>query len=61
MMHLSADGSSLFGKSLACEEIAIVDVRDWIDKMQIGKIDLIKINIEGGEYELLDRIIETQL
>jgi FkbM family methyltransferase len=61
IIHLSADGSSTFGKSTNREKIEIVDVKDWIDTRKIGEIALIKINIEGGEYELLDRLIETEL
>ncbi len=60
-IHISADGSSLFGTSSNCEQIKIIDVKDWINKRGIDKIALIKINIEGGEYELLDRLIETDL
>ena len=36
-------------------------MQDWINKREINKIALIKINIEGGEYKLLDRLIETNL
>jgi hypothetical protein len=32
-----------------------------MDNGSVEKIDLIKINIEGGEYELLSRLIETGL
>jgi hypothetical protein len=32
-----------------------------MDEIGIGEIDLMKINIEGGEYKLLDRMIETGL
>ena len=60
-IHISKDGSSIFGKSLNTEQIEIIDVKNWIDDHGIEKIDLIKINIEGGEYELLDRLIETGL
>ncbi len=62
-IHISADGSSIFGKSESKEEIELIDVKDWIEKNLINHrhIDLMKINIEGGEYELLDRLIETGL
>lgn len=43
------------------EEIDIVDVSEWISR-SIGdttSIDLIKINIEGGEFELLPRLLDT--
>ena len=37
----------------------IMDVMEYIEKEKIDHIDLMKINIEGGEYELLPRLIET--
>lgn len=61
MINLSADGSTVFGESSNTEEIEILDAKEWFDKNGIEKIDLMKINIEGGEYELLERIIETSL
>ena len=62
-IRISADASSIFGKSGRLEKIEIVDVKDWLEKNLTDNqhIDLMKINIEGGEYELLDRLIETQL
>ena len=62
-MNLADDGSSIFGKSGKNESIDIVDVAEWMEKrLKSGSpIDLMKINIEGGEYELLDRLIETGL
>jgi FkbM family methyltransferase len=39
----------------------IVCFRDFIAEHQIEKIDLMKINIEGGEFELLEHIIDTGL
>ena len=62
-LSIAADGSSIFGKTGNKEKIELVDAKDWIEK-NLGSdqsIDLMKINIEGGEYELLDRLIETKL
>lgn len=39
--------------------IQIVDIVDWLECEHISNVDLIKINIEGGEYELLERLIDT--
>lgn len=58
-IHLSADGSSCFGASELTEAIRIVDVQEWLNEHHPGRISLMKINIEGGEYELLERMIET--
>jgi hypothetical protein len=41
------------------EEILLKDVSAFINSNEIGEIDLMKINIEGGEYDLLDRIVNT--
>ena len=37
------------------------DIFSFLNKEGINKIDLIKINIEGGEYPLLKRMIETNI
>ena len=60
-ININAASSSVFRTSVNSEKIEIVDVKDWINNRGIDKIALIKINIEGGEYELLDRLIETKL
>jgi len=41
------------------EKVKINSVIKFIEKNGIKNIDLIKINIEGGEYELLEKFIET--
>lgn len=53
--------SSIFksnGQQVAAE---LYDVLEWFEQNSIHECDLMKINIEGGEYELLDRIIDTGL
>jgi FkbM family methyltransferase len=62
-IYLAADGSSKFVSAGNREVMEIVDAKDWIG-MHFGenpRIDLVKLNIEGGEYELLERLIETGL
>ena len=39
--------------------IQIVDIVSWLKSHSIGYIDLMKINIEGGEYELLDKLLDS--
>ena len=60
-ISIDADGSSLFRNSDNTEQIEIIDIKHWVEENSITYIDLMKINIEGGEYELLDRLIETNL
>lgn len=60
-IHLSADGSSIFAKGNQTECITICDAVEWFAKRENPKVALAKINIEGGEYELLERLIEGGL
>lgn len=56
---LCQDGSSLFREGERRELIVIRDVVEWLSEQSFKKVDLIKINIEGAEYELLERIVES--
>ena len=52
--------SSIYNKvSDSKVDITIKKFIDFINKEGIKSIDLIKINIEGGEYDLLEHILET--
>ncbi|MFK8006491.1 MAG: FkbM family methyltransferase [Saprospiraceae bacterium] len=42
-------------------EVDLKNAKDFIHKNNFQKIDLIKINIEGGEFELLEFLIEEGL
>ena len=57
--------SSIFKKNSdemeKSQEIKLISVVDFIKDHGIKKIDLMKINIEGGEYSLLDSLIEHNL
>ena len=41
--------------------IQIMDIEEVIRSLDINHVDLMKINIEGAEYELLNRIIEKDI
>ena len=58
-IYVSGPSSSVYLKGNKKERITVIDVASWIEKANLMDIDVMKINIEGGEYELLDRIIET--
>jgi FkbM family methyltransferase len=60
-ISMGEDGSSVFGKNGKKEAIQFEDVSYFFDNNKINGVDLMKINIEGGEYELLSRLIETGL
>ncbi len=56
---VSGSATSVFSKSTKYEWVMMKDIRPII--ISFSKIDLIKINIEGAEYDLLDYIIEKGL
>lgn len=65
-MCLKGMGSSIYafeqGNAVkGTVDIQIRDVAQVLDDLNIEKIDLLKVNIEGGEYDLLDRMIEQNL
>lgn len=61
LISVCKDSSSVFKTSDRRQEIEIVDISDWIRRTNISSIDLMKANVEGGEYEILERLIETGL
>lgn len=61
MISLSADGTSVYADSVEKETIQFEDVADFFAKHRIQHVDLLKVNIEGGEYELLPRLLEAGL
>jgi len=43
-----------------CVKIKLKDIVEYIDQNAIENIDLMKINIEGGEYDILNHLINSQ-
>ena len=61
-ISVSNDTSSMFNvKTDAFEKIRIVNIESFLKTSNIDSIDLMKINIEGGEYDLLEFMIEKDL
>jgi FkbM family methyltransferase len=60
-ISLADDASSIFAESRTQERILIRDVAEWWQEVEPGRIAVAKINIEGGEYEVLPRMIDTGL
>jgi FkbM family methyltransferase len=56
---LSNDGSSLYKSSGPRELIQLRDICGVLEELQISRIDLIQINIEGGEFRLLRRMLDA--
>jgi hypothetical protein len=58
-LALLDDGSSLYRDSESYEEVLMRDITEVLRELQISSIDLVKINIEGGEYVLLPRMLSA--
>ena len=56
---LSDDASSVVRPAKQTVEIEMRDVVDFLKAEGVQKIDLVKINIEGGEYELLEALLKS--
>jgi len=58
-ISVAADGSSIHKSGKRVEDITIMRAADFLREQQLLPIDLLKINIEGAEYDLLRHLIET--
>lgn len=58
-ISIDGDSSSSFKTKDAGEYIELVSAIDFIKKHEISIIHLMKINIEGGEYDLLEHLVES--
>ncbi len=56
-------GSTLYsGAAADAKDTVVVPVRDIVgvlDELGLEEVDLLKLNIEGGEYDVLERLIES--
>jgi FkbM family methyltransferase len=54
-------GSSIYiaDPDLDSTDVQIRDVVGVLDELGVPQIDLLKVNIEGGEYDLFERLIEA--
>jgi FkbM family methyltransferase len=55
------NSSTMFQTKLQNEAIDIVSVADFLRENSIQSVDLVKINIEGAEYELLECLLNNDL
>jgi hypothetical protein len=58
-LSIADNSSSIFGKSENMVNIKLVDAAEFLQQNNISRIDLMKINIEGGEYDFLEHLITT--
>jgi len=55
-LYISGDASSVYKTGSEKIQIQLKDVIQFLKNHKIEKIDLLKINIEGGEYDLMERL-----
>jgi FkbM family methyltransferase len=60
-LAVCGDGSSVHRQGTDMRDIRLVCAREFMAEEGIAHIDLMKINIEGGEYEVLQHLIDTGL
>lgn len=60
-LSLEDNATSVYSEEGAFVEGQLRRYRDVIKELGVEKVDLMKINIEGGEYDLLDELLETNL
>jgi FkbM family methyltransferase len=58
-IFIDNDSSSILKAAAVTETINLVKSKDFIRFNNITNIDLMKINIEGAEYDLLDHLMES--
>jgi len=58
-ISVNGTDSSLYKKGTELATSRFVEAIEFMHKNNIKKIDLMKINIEGGEYDLLEHLIAT--
>ena len=60
-LTLQGPGSSVYHTS-STHDATIVEIRDVaavLDELGLDHVDLLKLNIEGGEYDVLERLAES--
>jgi FkbM family methyltransferase len=56
---IDENASSIYRSNHRGIAIHVRDIVEVLDELEIKEVDLIKLNIEGGEYPVLERLIET--
>jgi FkbM family methyltransferase len=60
-ISIEDDASSLHhGKSISSISIKTINLIEFLSTRGIDKVDLVKMNIEGSEYEMLEDIIDKK-
>lgn len=59
LFHVDADSSSAFRRGTSAVPLQLMDAVSFFTHAGLSQIDLMKINIEGGEYDLLETLVST--
>lgn len=60
-INLKEDGSSFITEGKSCETVEIRALCDLLSTLNLKKVDLIKLNVEGYEYLIMESIISNNL
>jgi FkbM family methyltransferase len=60
-LRIAGDESSVLRAGGDRREIEMVRAADFFAEERIDRVDVMKINIEGGEYDLLDHLLDSGL
>lgn len=60
-LNISEDSSSLYRKTDRTIPVKMRSITDFLAEYKIMDIDLMKINIEGAEYDLLELMIQKRI
>lgn len=58
---LAADGSSALRRGGERRRVRMRGAAEVFEELGLGQVDLAKVNIEGGEYELLEHLLDRGL
>ena len=58
-ISVEANISSIYKTAEVMQQISLIKASDFFEEHGITGVDLMKVNIEGGEYDLLDHLIDS--
>lgn len=58
-ISLNNDGSSVYLKGKESEQIKLIRLSSFLTKKNFNHVDLLKLNVEGSEYDILEDLIKT--
>lgn len=60
-IFLQDNASGEFAQGPEFETVQLTGIGEFLDEWKLGHVDLLKLNIEGGEYEVMETIIDYGL